>query len=59
VRDAKGNRDRFVPLPTATLSAAEVLAFRDYAFDAYFKGVRLVPCRQTEDFAVSDGYRRQ
>ncbi|RJQ55216.1 MAG: radical SAM protein [Nitrospiraceae bacterium] len=27
----------FMPLPTEHLSAAEVLAFRDYAFDAYFK----------------------
>lgn len=26
----------FKPLPTETLSAAEVLAFRDYAFDDYF-----------------------
>lgn len=30
----------FLPLPTETLSAAEVLAFRDYAFDAYFKNPR-------------------
>lgn len=30
----------FLPLPTETLTAAEVLAFRDYAFDAYFKNPR-------------------
>jgi anaerobic magnesium-protoporphyrin IX monomethyl ester cyclase len=30
----------FLPLPTATLSAADVLRFRDYAFDAYFKNPR-------------------
>jgi radical SAM superfamily enzyme YgiQ (UPF0313 family) len=30
----------FLPLPTATLSAAQVLRFRDYAFDTYFKNPR-------------------
>lgn len=30
----------FLPLPTATLGAAEVLAFRDAAFDAYFRNPR-------------------
>ncbi len=30
----------FMPLSTEYLSAAEVLAFRDYAFDAYFKNPR-------------------
>lgn len=30
----------FLPLPTETLSAADVLRFRDYAFDAYFKNPR-------------------
>lgn len=30
----------FLPLPTKTLSAADVLRFRDYAFDAYFKNPR-------------------
>jgi hypothetical protein len=30
----------FQPLPTETLSAADVLRFRDYAFDSYFKNPR-------------------
>lgn len=30
----------FLPLPTEHLSAAEVLAFRDYAFDTYFRNPR-------------------
>lgn len=30
----------FLPLPTENLSAKEVLAFRDYAFDAFFKNPR-------------------
>ena len=30
----------FLPLPTETLSAAEILAFRDHAFDAYFRNPR-------------------
>ncbi len=30
----------FFPLPTKYLSSADVLAFRDYAFDAYFKNPR-------------------
>jgi radical SAM superfamily enzyme YgiQ (UPF0313 family) len=30
----------FLPLPTEHLTAAEVLWFRDYAFDAYFKNPR-------------------
>lgn len=30
----------FLPLPTQALSSAEVLGFRDYAFDAYFKNPR-------------------
>lgn len=30
----------FLPLPTETLSAADVLRFRDYAFDAYFRNPR-------------------
>ncbi|MHB8834585.1 MAG: B12-binding domain-containing radical SAM protein [Candidatus Methylomirabilia bacterium] len=30
----------FLPLPTETLSAAEVLTFRDQAFDAYFRKPR-------------------
>jgi radical SAM superfamily enzyme YgiQ (UPF0313 family) len=30
----------FLPLPTETLSAAEVLAFRDYAFEAFFRNPR-------------------
>ena len=30
----------FLPLPTENLTAAEVLAFRDYAFDVYFKNPR-------------------
>ena len=30
----------FLPLPTETLSAKEVLRFRDYAFDTYYKNPR-------------------
>ncbi len=30
----------FLPLPTEALSAADILRFRDYAFDAYFKNPR-------------------
>jgi len=30
----------FLPLPTKSLSSADVLRFRDYAFDAYFKNPR-------------------
>ena len=30
----------FLPLPTETLTATEVLAFRDYAFDTYFTNPR-------------------
>lgn len=30
----------FLPLPTENLTAAEVLAFRDYAFNTYFKNPR-------------------
>lgn len=30
----------FIPLPTSKLSAKQVLEFRDYAFDAYFKNPR-------------------
>jgi radical SAM superfamily enzyme YgiQ (UPF0313 family) len=30
----------FLPLPTENLNPAEVLAFRDYAFDTYFKNPR-------------------
>lgn len=30
----------FIPLPTKQLSAKQVLEFRDYAFDAYFKNPR-------------------
>jgi radical SAM superfamily enzyme YgiQ (UPF0313 family) len=30
----------FLPLPTEKLSAADVLAFRDYAFEVYFKNPR-------------------
>jgi len=29
-----------LPLPTQTLSATDVLRFRDYAFDVYFKNPR-------------------
>jgi radical SAM superfamily enzyme YgiQ (UPF0313 family) len=30
----------FLPLPTGALSAADILRFRDYAFDAYFRNPR-------------------
>jgi len=30
----------FLPLPTKTISSADVLSFRDYAFDAYFNNPR-------------------
>jgi len=32
----------FLPLPTESLTPAEVVSFRDYAFDAYFKNPRLL-----------------
>ena len=38
----------FLPLPTEHLSAAEVLAFRDYAFDAYFKNPRFLRMIETK-----------
>lgn len=38
----------FLPLPTEQLSAADVLRFRDYAFDAYFKSPRYLQMLETK-----------
>ncbi|MFA6931808.1 MAG: B12-binding domain-containing radical SAM protein, partial [Lentisphaeria bacterium] len=32
----------FLPLPTEHLSARQILEFRDYAFDTYFKNPRFL-----------------
>jgi len=38
----------FLPLPTEHLSAADVLRFRDYAFDAYFRNPRYLNSIETK-----------
>jgi hypothetical protein len=38
----------FLPLPTEQLAAADVLRFRDFAFDAYFRNPRYLKMIETK-----------